>query len=384
MKEIMEQRKALTEDFEQRKETMTAEELTQLKGKLETLETEERKLKDIEELAGKLNNGEKKGRSIVKEETRSFGEFVVKAYEKRNDPQNDMTADAKGKIIVPVKHVKEVTHFEGSEFALAELTTKVEKEAGHPQQKVVLPIVDQDENTFGGVAMTEYDDSGNAINLSEVKFDSITVEDQMVAARVVVSKKLLENSRYGDVIAELFRKARAGYLERRIVKGTRGYKNADATITVSRAEDGVISFADIAKMYSAFSGENPRWIVGRQHLAQLLTMTDANGRLIFSANGQVVDRRPGTLLGIPVIVSPYEETLSLVDLSYMYLSTTEDLELEFSAHEKFSNAQVVVRGIYYVDNAPKIKNKILLEDEETYVSPFVTLSEEAEEENGEA
>ena len=387
LKEILEKRKAIQSDFEKRKADLTEDELKDIKEKLEELDKEERKLKALEDLAKsfksedleKNENVEKRSKNDT--EYRNFGEFMRNAYEKRAAVvSNNTSTDAKGKILVPEKWVREIFSFDASNFELPALTQKIESDADAKNQKIVLPVLDQDDNTFGGITIEEYDDTGSIINESEVKFDSVILEPTMKAGRLVVSKKLFENSRYSSFIQPKFRQAMMGYLEKQIVSGDNGYKNADALITVDRDTDDIITYEDITSMYASCRGENKVWVVGQSHLKQLLSITDPAGRLIFTANvGGISEKVPGSILGIPVIFSVYESTLSLVSLNNLYHTTLDALELEFSEHERFSRAQIVIRAIFYSDVVPALKYIIKLEDEVGEVSPFVTLSEAAAE-----
>src|SRR5690606_4284565 len=150
-----------------------------------------------------------------------------------------------------------------------------------------------------------------------------------------------------------------------------------SNVTVNREAAYQITYGDVVAMYSRFLfGGDPVWLASQTVLPQLMQMTDAAGQLIWQPNAR--DDAPGTLLGIPVVVSNRMPTLGnkgdlvLADLNYYLIKDGSPLAISASEHVHFTSNKTVIKAFWMVDGKPAVTSPLRDEDGTT-VSPFVVL-----------
>src|SRR5690606_17102321 len=142
-----------------------------------------------------------------------------------------------------------------------------------------------------------------------------------------LTDKLIRNAPIADsVVRQLLRQAIIAAEDVAFLTGDGNGKPVGlighaSNVTVNRETADQITYGDVVAMYSRFLfGGNPVWLASQTVLPQLMQMTDAAGQLVWQPNAR--DDVPGTLLGIPVVVSNRMPTLGtkgdlvLADLGY--------------------------------------------------------------------
>jgi len=117
-------------------------------------------------------------------------------------------------------------------------------------------------------------------------------------------------------------------------------------------------------------------------VAKLLQMVDnsTDKRLIWQPNAR--DGMPGTILGMPVIVTEKtpalntEGDLILADFSKYLIYDMGEFAIDFSEHFAFTNNKGTWRCSERIDGRPWLKDAITLTNGSTQVSPFVALTDD--------
>lgn len=172
-----------------------------------------------------------------------------------------------------------------------------------------------------------------------------------------------------------------------------GILNADCLVSVAKEtaqKADTILYENIVKMYSRLldsSDANSVWLVNRDILPQLLTMSLAvgtGGVPVYMPASGAADRPNSTLLGKPMIFTEQNPTLGdkgdivLADLNEYMLIDKGGIQSAQSTHVMFIYDEMTFRWTYRIDGQP-IRNKPLTPFKGTANtrSSFVTLDERA-------
>lgn len=325
---------------------------------------------------------------------RSFGEFIY-AVRFRPDDQRlrglqvedradlQMSSDALGGHLVPDQFRADLFRIQPRE-AVVRPRAFVIPAGSPPDATIRMPALDQSgtKGVYAGVTVSWIAEGAEKPETNPT-FTDIELEPHEVAAHTVVTDKLLRNAPVADaVVRQLLRQAIIAAEDVAFLTGDgdgkpTGLIGHTSNVTVNRETADQISYSDVVQMYSRFLfGGDPVWLASQTVLPQLMQMTDAAGQLIWQPNAR--DDAPGTLLGIPVVVSNRMPTLGnkgdlvLADLNYYLIKDGSPLAISASEHVHFTSNKTVIKAFWMVDGKPAVTSPLQDEDGTT-VSPFVVL-----------
>lgn len=325
---------------------------------------------------------------------RSFGEFIHavrfnpgdqrlrgQRVEDRADLQ--MSVDALGGYLVPEQFRSDLLRISPREAVVRPRAFVIP--AGSPPDAVIrIPILDQSgtRGVYAGVQVAWINEGAQKPETNP-QFDEVSLEPQEVAAHTVLTDKLIRNAPIADsVVRQLLRQAIIAAEDVAFLTGDGNGKPVGlighaSNVTVNRETADQITYGDVVAMYSRFLfGGNPVWLASQTVLPQLMQMTDAAGQLVWQPNAR--DDVPGTLLGIPVVVSNRMPTLGtkgdlvLADLGYYLIKDGAPLAISASEHVFFRENKTVIKAFWMTTGRPWLSSPIQDEDGTT-VSPFVVL-----------
>lgn len=178
------------------------------------------------------------------------------------------------------------------------------------------------------------------------------------------------------------------YLVGNGVDKPQGIVGAPATLSVTRATSGQISYADLAKMYGKLipgSHKRAYWIMQISAIQSMLQMTDSTGHYViqpyYNANyGPGAAPVVYLMLGLPVVLTEKLSTLGtkgdlmLVDPTGYATATRQEVEIGASEHYRYLNNQMTYRFLFRGDGRPWLNQPITLADATTQVSHFAVLN----------
>lgn len=162
-----------------------------------------------------------------------------------------------------------------------------------------------------------------------------------------------------------------------------GILKAPCRCTVSRSTASQVHTTDVVTMLSRFCGklDNAVWLANQTVLPYIYTLRDAAGNYIWmpGASGNISGRSPGTLYGIPLIITEKvpalgtEGDLILADFSQYLIGDLQGLRVEESTHFKFGTDKRVWKFVKRLDAKPWLNSAITPKLGGSTLSYFVTL-----------
>lgn len=162
-----------------------------------------------------------------------------------------------------------------------------------------------------------------------------------------------------------------------------GVRLAPCRVTVSRATASQIHPIDVVKMISQFKGSLDRavFVINQTCLPQIYTLQDNNGNFIFNPgyNSSIASKSPGTLYGIPLLLTEKAEALGtegdigLYDFGQYLIGDRSGLRIEESMHYQFNADKNSWRFVKRVDGKPWMSSSITPYKGGSKLSPFVLL-----------
>ena len=157
---------------------------------------------------------------------------------------------------------------------------------------------------------------------------------------------------------------------------------AGATITVPRAAQLAIGFADLANMMESFlpSGRGV-WIITQSAMADLIQMSGPAGNASYIWQPNARDGVPGSILGFPVIWSEKVPVIGtagdvvLADWKYYLVGDREATTIDTTEYDYWRYDQTSWRAVHRVDGQPWLSQELTYADGATTVSPFVILGD---------
>ena len=162
-----------------------------------------------------------------------------------------------------------------------------------------------------------------------------------------------------------------------------GVTSAACRATVSRATASQIHTTDIVGMLAKFSGNLDKAVLicNQTTLTYLLTLQDAAGNYILwpGTSGNISGRSPGSIYGVPIILSEKAQTLGtegdiiLGDWSNYVIGDLGGLRVEESKEYKFGEDIRCWKVVKRVDGKPWLATQITPKNGNA-LSPFVLLT----------
>lgn len=374
---------------------------------LETLEKRNNDQRDVESMFSKfqtemetklasLQSSQAKAVHTESVKKESFGEFLVKA--RSNDPELkaftrknlvEGTGDLGG-YLVPEAFSNEVLRVQLEETVVRRNGARV-LPLNSPILKV--PALSMSSNAsgslFGGVT-AYWGGEGLEKTESNPKFKQITLEAKKLIGYVESSDELVDDAivSMGALLSDVFAQSiafeeDAAFLTGNGVNKPLGILNAPATVTVGRVGTGSVQTSDLVNMLARFyrRGGNPVWIINQSVLPDIYKLKDENSNYILlpGATGGISGALPGTIYGVPVIVTekvPAKGSVgdvTLADMRYYLIGDRQRLTIMESEHVKFKFDEKAWRFVQRVDGQPWIDSAITPRAGGQTISPFVTL-----------
>lgn len=374
---------------------------------LETLEKRNNDQRDVESMFSKfqtemetklasLQSAQAKAVHTESAKKESFGEFLVKA--RSNDPELksftrknlvEGTGDLGG-YLVPEVFSNEVLRVQLEETVVRRSGARV-LPLNSPILKV--PALNMSSNAsgalFGGVNAYWSGESLEQLE-SNPRFKQITLEAKKLIGYVESSEELVDDAiiSMGSLLSDSFAQAIAfeedvAFLTGNGVNKPLGITQAPATVTVGRVGTGTVQTSDLINMLARFyrRGGNPVFIINQTVLPDIYKLKDENSNyiLIPGFTGGITSALPGTIYGVPVVVTekiPARGAIGdviLADMRYYLIGDRQRLTIMESDHVKFKFGEKVWRFTQRVDGQPWIDAPITPRLGGQTISPFVQL-----------
>jgi len=262
------------------------------------------------------------------------------------------------------------------------------------RRSVSIPVLDQTGTTagiphwFGGMQFYWADEATEKTS-TDAAFRKITLTAHKLIGYTRASDELMDDAAISlDALltGELGFVGGANWMEEfAFLQGTGagqplGVINAGATITVARAADNAIGFADLANMMENFlpSGKGV-WVITQSAMADLIQLNGPTGNPSYIWQPNARDGVPGSLLGLPVIwtekspVIGHDGDVLLADWRYYLLGDRQAVTVESTQFDRWRYDETSWRMVHRVDGQPWLSAPLTLQDGTTQVSPFVIL-----------
>jgi HK97 family phage major capsid protein len=247
-----------------------------------------------------------------------------------------------------------------------------------------------DGSQYGGIT-AYWSDEAAALTSSAPKFEYTQLDANKLIGFCDSPEELIEDSYvaiapflqqcFGEVIT--FKEDSAFFAGVGVGKPL-GIRVAACRVTVSRATASQIHPIDIVTMISRFKGSLDRavFVLNQTCLPQIYTLQDNNGNFIFNpgGSGSIAQKSPGTLYGIPLLLTEKAEALGtegdigLYDLGQYLIGDRSGLRIEESMHYQFNADKNSWRFVKRVDGKPWMNSAITPYKGGVTLSPFVLLT----------
>lgn len=192
----------------------------------------------------------------------------------------------------------------------------------------------------------------------------------------------------GQLLQDLFGKAIAFEEDYTFIQGDGvgkplGILSSPCLATVSRATASQIHTIDIVNCLARFTGDlsNAAFLANQETLPYLYTLSDRAGNYVWipGMNGNIAGRSPGSLYGVPLIITEKvpalgtKGDLTLGDFSNYVIGDLEGLRIEESTHWKFGPDKRAWKIVKRVDGKPWLDSKITPKQGSSTLSPFVAV-----------
>lgn len=265
--------------------------------------------------------------------------------------------------------------------------------------KVPIPAVDETTHVgsiYGGINFSWTAEGGAGVDTS-AKFAQVTLDSKKLFGYAGIPRELMADSPAFDAwFAARFPSACAYQEDDAFLNGTGAEQplgvlsagNA-ALISVDRATNSVITYADVTSMYTRMwpaSRKRAVWVVSPDALPQLLQLsfTPSGGTtpvpvMLFVPNAVAVPEM--SLFGRPVYVSEKVPALgsgnelAFIDFTEYLIGDRQQMLLDTSEHYLFGNDKIAVRVISRVDGRPWVQSAVTPRNgSANTLSPYVGLS----------
>lgn len=246
-----------------------------------------------------------------------------------------------------------------------------------------------DGSQYGGITAYWADEAGELTG-SSPKFEYTQLDANKLVGFCDSPEELIEDSYvaiapflqqcFGEVISF---KEDASFFAGDGVGKPLGVRVASCRVTVSRATSSQIHPIDIVKMIARFKGSLDRavFVINQTCLPQIYCLQDNNGNFIFNPgyNSSIASKSPGTLYGIPLLLTEKAEALGtegdigLYDLGQYLIGDRAGLRIEESMHYQFNKDKNSWRFVKRVDGKPWMNSAITPYKGSDTLSPFVLL-----------
>jgi HK97 family phage major capsid protein len=322
----------------------------------------------------------------------NFGEFLLKVR-KRDMNIKDLGENdgSTGGYLVPEEFLNEILKIEMEKSVVRSSGARI---IPMMRDTMKIPALNMASNAagsmYGGVA-AYWTEENVAKTESEPNFKRVKLEVNKLCAYTEASDELVDDAvvSMGSLLSDMFGEVVAFEEDQAFLTGDGvgkplGVTVAPAYITVSRASGSVVVTSDIIGMLARFKGNlnRAKFVVNQSSLPYIYQLMDNNDNYIWHPgnSGSISEAAPGTLYGIPIVVSEKVPALGttgdvmLCDFGYYLIGDRQGLRIEESGHFKFSTDQTVWRAVKRVDGQPWLDSAITPRAGGSTLSPFVGIS----------
>ena len=325
------------------------------------------------------NNGKKENDETpdIKTYGASFGEFLLKV--KSNDMSLKVLAEnvgANGGYLVPRQWSNNILSL-GLENSFVRRLGAQQINLTSPSFDVpTIQSTSRSSSYYGGVNVYWGEETSNFENVaSQPKFGKVSLNVNKMIGYTEAYEDFTRDSiiSVGPMIQRMFGEA-IGFEEDYVflngdgVGKPMGIFSSPCRATVSRGTASQIHTTDVINMMSRFCGnlDNAYFIANQTVLPYLYTLRDPAGNYIWmpGTSGNISGRSPGTLYGIPVIISEKvpalgtEGDFSLNDFGQYLIGDLQGLRIEESRDFKFGSDKRVWKFAKRLDGKPWISSAI--------------------------
>ena len=324
---------------------------------------------------------------------KNFGEFV---YKTRNNNMElkalSENVGADGGILVPEVWSQEILKVPLEQSIIRNNGAKV---INMPSLTFKIPLLaysnNTDTNQYGGVTAYWADEASDLSAFkTSPKFKYLELTANKLVGFTDIPEELNQDAyiALSPYIQSLFSevilyKEDAAFINGNGIDKPLGILSAPCTVTVSRSTASQIHPIDLVGMIARFKGslDNAFWGINQTSIPQLYTLKDNNGNFIFhpGMSGNISGKVPGTVYGIPVILSEKfpalgsEGDVGLYDLGQYLIGDREGLRIEDSKHYQFNLDKNSLKFVKRVEGKPWMNEPITPYKGSSTLSPFVIL-----------
>ena len=399
--------------FEDAKAIMTnpeasAEDMAKVEGMIEdakAMKATAVKLQDLEKSAAELGDWVDQVRDEtppaspepVGAEFKSVGDLLqaISVWAKFNqrDERLKWYDDGAGRVLGNVKALAEAVGADGgflvpTEFIATLYSVLAERSFVRPRATIIpmrrrqisMPVLDQTGTTsgiphwFGGMQFYWAEEAASKTETT-AQFRELNLVAHKLIGYTRASDELLADS---AISLEAFLMGDLGFVgganwmeEYSFLRGTGagqplGIINAGATITVARAADNAISYADLCNMVECLlPSSNAVWMISQSAVSDMLQLSGPTGNPSYIW-GNAVSGQPASLLGFPVIWTekcPRIGTAGdvvLADWRYYLIGDRQAATVESTQFDRWQYDQTSWRMVHRVDGQPWMSQPFII------------------------
>jgi len=323
----------------------------------------------------------------------NFGEMLYATRFDRNDKRlekREMSAGtgSEGGYLIPELFSNQILQVKADEAIFLPRCQSIGGGTDHPDAEINIPALDHSgtKGVAAGVSVA-WVAEGGAKTVTEPVFANVKLKPSEVAAYVVVTDKLLANTKAASVVvSRLLKQALIMEIEDCILQGTgigqpAGIIGCGAEIVITRTGAAAVEYADMTAMLSRArlgSGRDFIWVISQSVLDDLLTDEDTGGHVIWHPDA-TTSPFPGKYLGIPIFVNSGSPVLGakgdviLVNLSDYVVRRGRDVIVQSDPYTHFTSDKTQIRALTSIDGQVWETSPLLLQDGTTTVSSFIVL-----------
>jgi len=367
------------------------DELKRLARRLDELEASSKRLPHDYSRAGGGDSGDRGGFN-------TFADFIQHACFAKSDHRIEgleakaatalMSSASAGGILVPEAWQFQLTQYMEQVSIVRGRARSFQSDPQHPEQTLILPLLDYSGGRRAGVEMTWYEEGGTIAASEPAAWDSLDLTAHECGGIVTLSDKLLRNATaLEQVLVQILGDALAAAQEYAFWSGN-GITQPDGifehacVLTVNRENSAEVSFADLVDMLAlALPARRYTWVISQTVLPELLKMQFNNSSIAPIWIPSAQEGVPSRLFGYPLMIREDAPILgsygdvSLCCFDFYGLRDGLGIRVDASQHtgDNFTKGLTSIRIRASVDGKPLLSQPWTLADETTQVSPFVIL-----------
>lgn len=321
----------------------------------------------------------------------SLGEFMVKARHRSEEVKALAEGDGiTGGYLVPPEYSSEILRVALEASVVRNNGARVIKMTS---PELYIPALNMASNAAGSIygGMAAYWTEENEEKTeSEPKFKQVKLKAKKLAGYTESSDELTDDAitSMSGLLSEMFGEVLAFEEDYAFISGNGvgkplGITVAPAFITVSRNSGSKIVTDDVIDILARFKGNLSRakWVINQATLPSICKLMDENDNYIWHPGtaGSVSNAIPGTLYGIPIVMTEKAPTVAqvggimLIDFGFYLIGDRQGITIDESMHYKFRNDKKCWRVVKRVDGQPWLDAPITPRGGST-LSPFVGIA----------